>query len=98
MKERPYIGHILPRAWGDATGRKIEGLTLVGANGIAAHLTRPEAYELANRIVDAAEQLPEPRNAPKRPTPPQPAYAPRTRALTAADGTEEPRLPATPAD
>lgn len=89
---RPYIGRVRPYTWTPKTGDDpVPGLLLGGAAGIAAHLTKTEAYELANQIVDAADKLPEPRA-------PKPCYASRNDGLTAADGTPEEPLPATPAE
>lgn len=111
---RPYIGHILHRTWTEDSGQAIDGLSLICGQGIAAHLTKPEAYALANRIVDAADKLPDEQTSRPAITAPQNdtsasrtqlrtnmaqsiASAPRAR-LTAADGTEEPALEATPAE
>ncbi|UYQ78079.1 hypothetical protein OF385_02600 [Glutamicibacter sp. JL.03c] len=91
---RPYIGHIFKRAWTEDSGQKVDGIALIGGRGIAAHLTKPEAFALADRIVDAAEHLPDPakvRQAQRS------ALATRPR-LTAADGTEEQPLPTSPAE
>lgn len=59
-RDRPYIGAIKPYTWKPRKGTDpVPGLLLGGAAGIAAHLTKAEAFDLANRIVDAAEQLPD---------------------------------------
>ena len=57
---RPYISRIYPDAWNTRSGNHVNGVVLFGYSGIAAHLTKSEAFALANRIVDAAEQLPDP--------------------------------------
>lgn len=96
MKEnhRPYIGHIIKRAWAEESGQKVDGIALIGGRGIAAHLTKPEAFALADRIVDAAEHLPDPVKV-RQPRRIASASGPQ---LTAADGTEEPPLPTSPAE
>lgn len=59
-KHRPYIGTIKPYTWNrNGKDAQTPGLLLGGALGVAAHLTKVEAFELANRLVDAAEQLPD---------------------------------------
>ncbi|WP_334123031.1 hypothetical protein [Glutamicibacter sp.] len=107
----PYIGAVRIQEWITKDKQRIQGIRLIGASGIAAHLTAREAIKLADKLVDLAEQL----NAPK-PTPAKQPATPRepyltalelerltktvhvSRTLTAADGTPEQRLPATPAD
>ncbi|MGO3150406.1 MAG: hypothetical protein ACTIJ0_10205 [Glutamicibacter ardleyensis] len=92
---RPYIGKIWNATWTDQrTGERFPGISLGGGGGLAAHLTKAEAYALANDIVDAADKLPEP--APRKA--PVPCYTTRSTPLTAADGTPEPDLPANIAD
>ncbi|GGJ72864.1 hypothetical protein [Glutamicibacter ardleyensis] len=91
---RPYIGHILHRSWDDE-GQKIDGLSLICGQGIAAHLTKSEAYSFANDLVDAADKLPEP--APGRLQPVECPMQPAHQLTDATGATEEP-LPATPAD
>lgn len=87
---RPYIGKIWAHDWMDFhTGEVTPGISLSGAVGIAAHLTKAEAYALANDIVDAADKLPEP--TPNKA--PVPCYPADSTPLTAADGTPEPDLP-----
>lgn len=95
---RPYIGRIWEQAWDEkATGEQTPGIMLGGAGGISAHLTKDEAYALANRIVDAADKLPESTPAPPRL---QPAECPKPPAhmLTDAQGDAEQPLHSTPAD
>lgn len=92
MNNRPFIGAVKQHAWHDkATNEKTTGLLIAGRSGIAAHVTKPEAYALADWIVDAADRLPEEQT-------PKPAYARHSAPLTAADGTPEQPLPATSAD
>ncbi|MGP5049112.1 hypothetical protein [Glutamicibacter ardleyensis] len=98
---RPHISRIYPDAWNTRSGNHVNGVVLFGYSGIAAHLTKSEAFALANRIVDAAEQLPDP-PAPRHLQShglhiQQMISAPRSR-LVAADGTEEKPLPVTQAD
>ncbi|MCS3492414.1 hypothetical protein M2368_001417 [Arthrobacter sp. JUb119] len=89
---RPFIGKIWIEDWRNIhTGKVTPGIKLGGASGIAAHLTKSEAYALANEIVDLADQLPDP-TPPKAPIP---CYGTNSALLTAADGTPEPDLPAT---
>lgn len=62
---RPYIGRIWQYTWKDrATGEHTPGIALGGGGGLAAHLTKDEAYSLANDIVDAADKLPEATTSP----------------------------------
>lgn len=59
-RDRPYIGAIKPYTWKPRKGTdQVPGLLIGGASGVAAHLTKAEAYDLANRLVDAADQLPD---------------------------------------
>lgn len=57
---RPNISRIYPELWTTKGGQRVNGIVLYGFTGIAAHLTPTEAYDLADQIVDAAEQLPSP--------------------------------------
>lgn len=99
---RPYIGHVKRDVWITRGGEPVDGIVLLGLQGVAAHLTKAEAYQLANRIVDMADALPDALpSTPNRATPragaPTPLTARKT-VLVAADGTEEPPLPTTTAD
>lgn len=90
MSNRPYIGKVWIEDWTSTyTQQRTPGIKLGGAGGIAAHLTKSEAYSLANDIVDAADKLPEPTPC-KAPTP---CYTTRGTPLTAADGQPEEPLP-----
>lgn len=61
MTRRPFIGAIKPHAWIDkVTQATTPGLLIGGAIGVAAHVTKAEAYELADRLVDAADKLNDP--------------------------------------
>lgn len=93
MSSRPFIGLIKPQDWIDGTtGEEIPGVIVVGVRGIAAHLTKREAYAVANDLVDAADTLPEQPEARQVPTP---CYSSHSDTLTAADGSAEPPLPTT---
>lgn len=92
MHTRPYIGSVSPKIWNDlTTGEQTPGVLVIGLSGMAAHLNKSECYKLANDLVDAADQLPEP-------LVPKPCYASPSDRLTAADGTTEEPLPATIAE
>ena len=98
MSRRPYIGKIWEHAWtDDCTGEQTPGIKLGGASGIAAHLTKDEAYSLANDIVDAADKLPEATTSPQErqetPCGVPPLYTSQT--LTNASGDTEDPLPTT---
>lgn len=95
---RPYIGRIWAHDWTDLhTGEVTPGIKLGGASGIAAHLSKSEAYALANDIVDAADKLPEHTTAPAGLLPVE-CPQPPAHTLTDATGTPEQPLPATIAD
>lgn len=91
MSNRPYIGAIRQYTWDRKSDDPVLGLLIGGGIGIAAHVTKSEAYALADWIVDAADKLPEPRA-------PKPCYASPSDRLTAADGSSEPDLPSTSAE
>ena len=98
MKKRPFIGAIKPYTWNRAgRGEQVHGLLIGGLTGVAAHVTKAEAFELANRIVDAAESLTEQSQRPaghaKAPREPKPCYLSRSDTLTDAAGAPEPPLP-----
>lgn len=57
MRSRPYISKVYPRAWTDDQGNTTPGIALRRGRYMAAHLTAHEAIELANRLVDLAEEL-----------------------------------------
>lgn len=60
MSNRPYIGDIKPYTWNRLNnGECVPGLLIGGRIGIAAHVTKTEAYALADWIVDAADKLPD---------------------------------------
>lgn len=101
MSRRPYIGKIWEQTWTDKRTRETTpGIALGGASGIAAHLTKAEAYTLANDIVDAADKLPEVTTAPATPRIVECGLAPlyTSRTLINASGDVEQPLPNTPAD
>lgn len=58
--QRPYIGAVRIQDWITKDKQRIRGIRIVGASGIAAHLTGHEALALADQLVDLAEQLPQP--------------------------------------
>lgn len=95
--QRPYIGAVRIQDWITKDKQRIRGIRIVGASGIAGHLTASEALELADKLVDLAERLPEATTV--QPARQQtscglaPIYTSQT--LTAADGTPEQPLPAT---
>lgn len=92
MITRPHIVAIRPYTWNTKSREPdIRGLLVEGNGVIAAHVTKTEAYALADWIVDAADKLPEPRE-------PKPCYTRHSDSLTAADGTPEEPLPATSAE
>lgn len=98
---RPYIGKIWNATWTDRdTGERFPGISLGGGGGLAAHLTKAEAYALANDIVDAADKLPEATTAPTTPRIVECGQAPlyTTRTLTNASGDAEQPLETTPAE
>ncbi|MGP5265248.1 hypothetical protein [Glutamicibacter arilaitensis] len=101
MSRRPYIGKIWEHAWtDDRTGEQTPGIKLGGASGIAAHLTKDEAYSLANDIVDAADKLPEATTSPykRQETPCGQSPLHTSQTLTNASGEPEQTLPASIAD
>ena len=93
----PFIGSVKIQDWITKDRQRIKGIQLRGARGIAAHLNTHQARELADSLHDLADQLEAPQRLIQRPTAPQPIHSTHT-GLTAADGTEEPPLPATPAE
>ncbi|MER8025338.1 hypothetical protein [Glutamicibacter protophormiae] len=96
----PYIGKAEIRDWITKDKQRIPGIRLMGATGIAAHLTADEARTLADTLHDLSDALDQATEAPERREPPrvlQPVYTSRS-TLTAADGHPEPLLPATSAD
>lgn len=96
----PYIGKVEIRDWITKDKRRVAGIRVAGASGIAAHLTADEARTLADTLHDLADQLEQATEAPEHREVPQvlqPAYTGRS-TLTAADGTPEQPLPATQAD
>lgn len=98
MSRRPYIGKIWEHAWtDDCTGEQTPGIKLGGASGIAAHLTKDEAYSLANDIVDAADKLPEATTSPqeRQETPCGLSTLYTSHTLTNASGDTEQPLPTT---
>lgn len=98
---RPHISRIYKDVWNTRGGEHINGIVLFGFSGIAAHLTKAEAFALADRIVDAAEQLPEPvtvRRIESQTRQAQRIASASGPRLTAADGTEEQPLESTTAD
>lgn len=97
MSKRPYLAAIKPYTW-NPNGESVPGLILRGRSGLAAHVTKAEAYELADQLVDAADSLPDAPQPPKARQMPQPCYASNSDTLTAADGTPEEPLPATSAE
>lgn len=73
---------------------------LVRIGPFCAAVSEARALRFADRIVDAVEAGVQPK-APRRSKPPRlaaPLYISRSATLTAADGTPEPDLPATPAE
>lgn len=57
---RPYFSVVKQQSWQNAETRNTTpGVLFVGMSGIAAHLTKQECYDLADQLVDLAEQLPE---------------------------------------
>lgn len=98
---RPHISRIYKDVWNTRSGEHISGIVLFGYSGIAAHLTKSEAFALADRIVDAAENLPdlEPvRRIESHGNNIQRISTVTRPRLTAADGTEEIPLPTSPAE
>lgn len=96
----PYIGKVEIRDWITKDKRRIAGIRIDGASGIAGHLTADEARKLADRLHDLVDQLEQSAQPPAHREPLRvlhPAYTSRS-ALTAADGTPEQLLPATIAD
>lgn len=96
----PYIGSVRIQEWITKDKQRIQGIRLIGASGIAAHLTASEALTLADKLVDLAEQLPQATQQPQaraeQPCRPSPLYS--TQTLTDASGTTEQPLPTTIAD
>lgn len=100
-QDRPYIGKVWLSPWTiKSTRETTPGIALGGTRGISAHLTKAEAYTLANDIVDAADKLPEATTAPATPRIVQCGQAPlyTSRTLINASGDVEQPLPNTPAD
>lgn len=99
--KRPYIGRIWRHTWTDEQSKeRTPGIALGGLGGISAHLTKAEAYALSDWITDQADKLPEVTTGPPSRQQTHCGLAPihTIQTLTAADGTPEPQLPATPAD
>lgn len=93
--KRPYIGRISAYAWRDkSTLERTQGLLMHGASGVAAHLTKAEAYALSDWITDEADKLTEPATAPQIIRMDYRSSLP----LVAADGSPETPLPATYAE
>lgn len=62
---RPYIGKVATYEWFDRiTQVGTPGIMIAGLGGIAAHLTKAEAFHLCNEITDLAEQLPDEQETP----------------------------------
>ncbi|MGO3255073.1 MAG: hypothetical protein ACTIKH_02910 [Glutamicibacter ardleyensis] len=102
-QDRPYIGKVWLSPWTiKSTQKKIMGIKIAGMSGIAAHLDKSEAYELANTLVDLADTLPdEAPLEPTRATQAQREHAcgqPPAHTLTNASGDVEQPLPTTPAE
>lgn len=57
MTTRPYLSKIYCWNWKDEQGNVTPGILLRKGKHVAAHLTATEAIQLANRLVDLAEQL-----------------------------------------
>lgn len=101
-RRRPYA-KVYPYTWmhGDQPTAGI-----VFRNGFRPflHVTPEEARQLADKLHDMADTLdtepaPSPAQHATAPTQdPQPCYTSYSSPLTAADGTPEPELPATPAE
>lgn len=96
----PYIGAVRIQEWITKDKQRIQGIRLIGASGIAAHLTASEALTLADKLVDLAEQLSEPTTAPAKRQQQSCGLSPihTSQTLTDASGTTEHPLAATPAD
>ena len=97
MSNRPFIGAVRPYTW-DPKDKPVHGLLLGGRGGVAAHVTKAEAYELADRLVDAADSLPDAPQPTKAQQVPQPCYTSHSGNLTNAAGLPEEPLPATSAE
>lgn len=66
-RRRPFFSKVVIQNWTKPGELDTRGIALVGLGGLAAHLTPAEALELADRLVDLAEQL-------EAPTPTHPIY------------------------
>ncbi|MGP5698501.1 hypothetical protein ACTXPA_06050 [Glutamicibacter arilaitensis] len=98
--QRPYIGAVRIQDWITKDKQRIRGIRIVGASGIAGHLTATEAINLADKLVDLAERLPEPTTGPPARQQTHCGLTPlhTSQTLTDASGDPEQPLPATPAD
>lgn len=98
--QRPYIGAVRIQDWITKDKQRIRGIRIVGASGIAGHLTATEALTLADKLVDLVERLPEPTAGPpaRQQTPCGLTPLHTSQTLTDASGDPEQPLPATPAD
>lgn len=84
---------VRPYEWVDSkTQKRTPGIALLRRRTVLAHLTADEARSLADKLHDMADAL----DNDQAPKIQKPIYTSQT--LTAADGTEEPPLPTTPAD
>jgi len=54
----PTITAVEVRDWKHADRTREPRAVLYGTNGLAAALTRQQAYDLARNLIDAAEKLP----------------------------------------
>lgn len=96
---RPRPPQVKARPWlhGD---RVIPGIAFMRGQQVLAHMTATQARNTADKLHDLADQLEQrARNRRGNTAHKAGASAPRQRPqLTAADGTEEPPLPTTPAE
>lgn len=96
MSHRPGFrpkAKVQPYVWVDSgTQKRTPGIALLHRRTVLAHLTADEAREMADKLHDLVDTL----SNDQAPKIQKPIYTSQT--LTAADGTEEPPLPATIAD
>ncbi|WP_413454604.1 hypothetical protein ACLQ8T_10440 [Glutamicibacter sp. FR1] len=98
--QRPYIGAVRIQDWITKDKQRIRGIRIVGASGIAGHLTATEALTLADKLVDLVERLPEPTTGPPARQQTHCGLSPvhTSQTLTDASGDPEQPLPTTLAD
>jgi hypothetical protein len=60
MTRRPRFSNVRKRPWNNPDGTTTKGIAIYKGNLLAAHLLPSEAYKLANRLVDLAEELERP--------------------------------------